>query len=97
MGSGQNVRDFSYGFHTIELVVEHKAVSDTIGYDPCPESVHGSSNPVPVDVLAQSNPQTVQNQDNEDEQCHIDIEGDADGLNMEEIEKDIDVENMIHE
>jgi hypothetical protein len=28
---------------------------------------------------------------------HIDIEDDADGLNMEEIEEDIVVENMIHE
>jgi hypothetical protein len=54
-------------FRTIKLVVESETVPDATGYDPCPGSVPGSSNP-----------QTVQNQDDKDEQWYLDIEDDVD-------------------
>jgi hypothetical protein len=61
MGSGQNIRDSSYGFHTMELVVKYKLVPDVTSYNPYLNSVPGSSNSISTNVPTQSNPQTVQN------------------------------------
>jgi hypothetical protein len=51
----------------MELDVESESVPDVIGYDSCTDNIPGSSNPILTDVPAQSNQQSIQNQDNEDE------------------------------
>jgi hypothetical protein len=51
------------GFRIMKLVVESEPVLDATGYDPCQNSTSYSNNPISDDVPAQSNSQTVQNQD----------------------------------
>jgi hypothetical protein len=63
--------------------------------DPCPNSVSSSSNPISANIPVQSNPQTVQNQNDEDEQWHMDINDDTYRVNIEKILEYIDVENII--
>jgi hypothetical protein len=48
------------GLHTMELDVESESVPDVIGYNSCPDSIPGSSNPISTDVPAQSNQQSIQ-------------------------------------
>jgi hypothetical protein len=85
------------GLHTMELDVESESVPDVIGYDSCPDSISGSSNPISTDVPAHSNQQSIQIKIMK---MNIGIRISRMmqmGVNMEEIKEDIDIENVIHE
>lgn len=96
------------GFRSMELVVESEPIANPHGsYDPCPNSIPGSSNRVPTEetthtsaredpILAGTNEEDVENWHLDEEDTDVDAD-DGEGPTMEDIEDEIDIQNIIKE
>jgi hypothetical protein len=48
-------------FGTMKLIVKSESILNATDYDPCPDNIPNSTNPISVDVPVQKYPQTAQN------------------------------------
>lgn len=97
-------------FKTLELVVESKARSSTSSYDPCPDSIPDSSNPVPTESTSSSpvredpivSVDEVQQEPTDEEETledewHLDVEEDEVPVDEVEGGKDAEDEEDVNE